>query len=247
MKYHNIKGVIFDLGSTLIDYDNRSWVEMRVEGRRLGYRQLVATDNSLPDFEIFNARIEKIMDSHRAVAVKTLKEWTITQAFTEAFEEFGIADAAAYSERIAEAFFGVVRAQGTLCSGAIETLRELEARGLIMGLISNTVFPGKEHERDLDRFDLKRYLEFRVYSCELGVRKPKAEIFQEGLRRIGLTAAETVYVGDRYYEDVQGPRAIGMPAVLKFREGRDYPEPLPDDFAVIHRLPELLDIIEKTT
>jgi putative hydrolase of the HAD superfamily len=110
------------------------------------------------------------------------------------------------------------------------------------GLISNTIFPGREHDVDLDNLGLMPYIDFRLYSCDFGYRKPHPGIYEEGLRLVGLPAHETLFVGDRYYEDVDGPQKAGMSGVLVYHEGRDYPDPMPDGFPVIYKLPELLEI-----
>jgi len=93
-------------------------------------------------------------------------------------------------------------------------------------------------------FGLKSFFEWRIYSSTFGRRKPHPDIFRAGLERIGLPPEETVYVGDRYYEDVQGAQQAGMAAVLKYCALRDYPDPMPNGFPVIHAIGELLTVLK---
>ena len=60
----------------------------------------------------------------------------------------------------------------------------------------------------------------------------------------GYAPGECLYVGDRYVEDIQGPTAIGMDAILKVREGREYPEEMPEAYACINSLAELRELFE---
>ena len=69
--------------------------------------------------------------------------------------------------------------------------------------------------------------------------KPQPELFQEMLARLVLPPEETVYVGDRHYEDVHGARTAGMHAVWIDRGERG----LRDDLPVPgHRITNLLEL-----
>jgi HAD superfamily hydrolase (TIGR01549 family) len=245
VSFSQIKGVIFDLGSTLIEYENRSWIEVSYDGQKLAYGQLRNFNHNLPDFKTFNNRLEEIKQKYREHAIRTLSEWRITNAPEKLLTELGLDNPKEESRRFIDAFYTVVREQLTECEGARDTLEELHNRRYKLGLISNTIFPGNLHEADLEKFGLIPYLGFRIYSCEFGLRKPHPDIFRAGLDKIGLTLSETIYVGDRYTEDIQGPRRIGMSAILKYRKGRDYPDPIPAGFPIIEKISELPDILRK--
>lgn len=239
-----IKGIIFDLGSTLIEFESKSWDELALEGQKRAYDCLIDTDHRLPDFEAFNDRLEAIKNDYRVVAMETLKEWRSAEAFERLIRELGLENAAEQSRICMDAFYNVVREGIVMCKGAPATLKEVKRRKLKTGLISNTIFPGPAHEVDLDNFGLTPYIDFRLYSSDFGYRKPHPGIYEEGLRLIGLDADETMFVGDRYVEDVEGPMAAGMSAALIYHEGREYPDPMPGGFAVIHEISELLDILK---
>lgn len=53
-----------------------------------------------------------------------------------------------------------------------------------------------------------------VTSVEVGWRKPHPVIYEEALRRLGITAGNAVFVGDNYIADYVGPTASGMSAYL---------------------------------
>lgn len=95
--------------------------------------------------------------------------------------------------------------------GTAEALTSLLDAGYRLAVISNA---DGRMESALERVGLRRYMEFVVDSGVVGVEKPDPRIFLEGLRRLGLPAAEALYVGDLYPVDVVGARGVGMEAVL---------------------------------
>jgi hypothetical protein len=42
---------------------------------------------------------------------------------------------------------------------------------------------------------------------------------------------------------VKGPQEAGLQAVLKYREGREYPDPLPENVIVVQSLTEFIGLI----
>lgn len=66
-----------------------------------------------------------------------------------------------------------------------------------------------------------------VVSDEIGWRKPRPEIFEEALRRLGVAAGDALFVGDRADIDVIGAQRMGMPVAWVNRDAK----PLPDGIA----------------
>jgi putative hydrolase of the HAD superfamily len=98
--------------------------------------------------------------------------------------------------------------------GAVEAVRELRARGLRLGLISNTGrTPGRVLRRLLEDADLLACFDVLVFSDEARVRKPAAEIFRRVLDDTRIDAARAVHVGDDAVSDVAGARGAGMRAI----------------------------------
>jgi putative hydrolase of the HAD superfamily len=64
-------------------------------------------------------------------------------------------------------------------------------------------------------------------------------LFEAMLGKLGLAAAETVYVGDRQYEDVLGAARAGINPVWINRDGRPLDPELPTPEHQISRLLEL--------
>jgi putative hydrolase of the HAD superfamily len=61
---------------------------------------------------------------------------------------------------------------------------------------------------------LLRHFSFVVFSDEIGAAKPAPIVFQRAAEGLGVPLADIVHVGDRESNDVAGPLATGMRAVL---------------------------------
>jgi putative hydrolase of the HAD superfamily len=58
-----------------------------------------------------------------------------------------------------------------------------------------------------------------VVSCEVGWEKPDTRIFTHAMEKAGVRPEECVYVGDNYYVDAVGARAVGMDCLIINRFG----------------------------
>lgn len=93
-------------------------------------------------------------------------------------------------------------------------LEETRARGLRIGIVSNTFDPPDLLHADLASDGVAERVDAIVFSSELGLRKPAPEIYRAALDALGVDPANALFVGDRVREDVQGPAALGMRTCL---------------------------------
>jgi putative hydrolase of the HAD superfamily len=124
-------------------------------------------------------------------------------------------------------------------------LEALRGRGLKLGLVSNAFDPGWLLHRDLEQMGLAERLDFSVFSSEVGKRKPHPAIFERALEALAVTAEDTVFVGDRLYEDVRGAAELGMTTVqaLWFRAD-EHPEGGVPDFEAFTQM-DVLNFIDR--
>ena len=119
-------------------------------------------------------------------------------------------------------------------------MEALERRKLIVGLISNS-------HRSLDafreHFSLANVISVSVSGAEHGYMKPHPSIFERALERAGVTAADTLMVGDSFKHDIEGALNAGWRAVLLKRSGA-VPYALPPELPVITTLAELMPLID---
>jgi putative hydrolase of the HAD superfamily len=146
-----------------------------------------------------------------------------------------------FEEAVVAYISPVLASPPELNPGAAEAVLGLRARGVILGIVSNTGrTPGLILRRVLERHDLLRHFAVISYSDEVGHRKPSAEIFRRTLAGAGADPAGAAHVGDNPVDDVAGAQAMGMRGVHYAARGRP-PSPHAD-LVVAHLadLPRLL-------
>lgn len=97
---------------------------------------------------------------------------------------------------------------------ATQTLKELRARGLKVGVLSNTIWSRRRHEDIFARDGVLELIDGAVYTSEVPWTKPHPESFLAAMRAAGASdPARCVFVGDRLFDDVWGAQNVGMRAV----------------------------------
>jgi putative hydrolase of the HAD superfamily len=92
-----------------------------------------------------------------------------------------------------------------LYDDVMPNIKQLRQRGIKLGLISSHY---------IGRAGLDPFLDIVVTAKDAGADKPEPKIFLTAIKKAGVTASETLYVGDQYERDVLGARKAGMNAVL---------------------------------
>ncbi|MBI3089979.1 MAG: HAD family hydrolase [Candidatus Tectomicrobia bacterium] len=111
-----------------------------------------------------------------------------------------------------------------------------------LGLLSNF-----DHTPAVDwllaNHGLEGMFEAIIVSVELRIRKPKREIFEAMLEKLGVSARETLFVGDTFRADVVGAKAAGMDVAWLNAKGREPDDPGVVPEYTIGSLPELRGIL----
>ncbi|MBC7264219.1 MAG: HAD family hydrolase [Chloroflexi bacterium] len=206
----DIRGIIFDLGGTLMYLDS-TWdvitssnaASLEAYLRSLGY--------SINErfIEAFLRRKRDYFDRARAEGV----EYLTSRALDETLAEFDITLDEFTKRRAVEAWFEPEKAAWKPFPESLPTLRALHSMGYRLGLISNAtddVFI----EELVDRFGFRPYLAPVLNSAAVGIRKPRREIFEMVLKPWGMSSHQVVMVGDDLEMDVQGAKNVGMRSIL---------------------------------
>jgi FMN phosphatase YigB (HAD superfamily) len=84
-----------------------------------------------------------------------------------------------------------------------------------LGIISDTIHTsGRGLRQLLEKEDLLRHFSCLIFSDEVGASKPAARVFEQAAAGLGVPLTRMVHVGDRESNDIAGPLAVGMQAVL---------------------------------
>jgi HAD superfamily hydrolase (TIGR01549 family) len=118
-----------------------------------------------------------------------------------------------------------------------ELLRDLQEAGFRLGVVSNRT---KNYLELLETLGLRHYFEIVIAAGEVGIWKPEPGIFEHALRKLGVPAEGTMYVGDNYYCDILGAQNAGLRPVLLDHEGI-FPDASCD---VLHSLKDLRQILK---
>src|SRR4029077_8046466 len=90
---------------------------------------------------------------------------------------------------------------------ALPVLRELHGR-YKMAIITNGF--AETHEAKIARLEISRFFDTVILAGEMHLAKPDPAIFRHAMSTLGVTAAESVMVGDRFDRDIAGAHAAGI-------------------------------------
>ena len=118
---------------------------------------------------------------------------------------------------------------------ARETLLALRQRGLVLAVVTDTMYPLERKMRWLERVGVADLLDAVSCSTVLGTRKPDPAIYLDALHRIDMRPEHAAFVGHDTGE-LAGASAIGMATVAVHPDAGDVAD------VTIAALPQLLDI-----
>lgn len=239
-----IKAIFFDMGSTLLEFENHSWEELDGRGIAATYKFLERGGIKLPAADVFEQSFRQVFKDYWTSTNETLEEkplvWILEQGLTRADVNLNGLNIV----ELGRVFYRPIQEQVTEYEDTPEVLRRLKEKKLTLAIVSNSIFPRAYHLEELKNFGLTPFFESIVFSSDVGRRKPHPEIFHKVLNELALSPQEVLFVGDRMKEDVLGPQNLGIRAVLKHHPKRDYSlgiEPL----ARVNNLSGLIPVVEK--
>jgi len=94
----------------------------------------------------------------------------------------------------------------------VRLIRELRARGYLVGLLSNALPDRKRGVSAAGRWGMERLFDAQVFSYQVGALKPDRRMYAAILSALGARAAETLFIDDAP-ANVQGARDAGMAAI----------------------------------
>jgi len=132
----------------------------------------------------------------------------------------------------------VLRACPELIPGARGALGALRQAGARLVLTSNTLAtPASVSRLILDDHDLTTLFDETVFSSEIGLAKPRREMFAAAADAGGVDLERVVHVGNDLITDIHGALEAGCRAVLFNPRGK----PSPADLRAITSLDQMLD------
>jgi HAD superfamily hydrolase (TIGR01549 family) len=242
-----IRGVLFDLGSTLIysEHDHQ-WGAILPRMRQDVLRHLEAAGYRLDGPAFLDRLAANIADFDRQRQTDWV-EYTTSYLLKKTLDELGAPPPSAQVLADAvQSYYAYSEGLWRTMPGAHETLTTLADAGLRLGIISNAGDDGNV-QRLIDNAGLRRHFDPILVSAAVGLRKPNPRIFAMALEVWGLAPAECVMVGDTLGADILGAQMTGLRhvwltahadhAANRGHRGQIVPE------AEVAALPELLPLL----
>ena len=208
-----IKGIIFDLGSTLLQFTGDSRSIEREGAEAVADWYLKKKHIKLDGPALVEAFLAE-RNAARASAIETQLEVTAQHSLREALKKI---DASATTGALVEAaikvYFAPEEAVWVAYPDAVDTLKQLKSRGYRLGLYSNAT-DDPLIQRMVNQNGLRPWLSPTFSSAHWGWRKPKREPLELIAGRWGLSPVEVVMVGDTLDTDILGAQNAGMPSIL---------------------------------
>lgn len=179
--------------TTLVARSQYQWAQLEARG--------VHQDKWIEDYVALNdMRIEK------------------TEVFMRVGQEFMLETE--LIERMLADFDATFRNYVVPLPGAIELLINAKAEGLRVGIVTN----GRDdfQRSKIEGLGLLPHTDCVVTSGGFGRKKPDPAIFHECLRILGVSAEESVFVGDDLHADIVPAVKLGMLAIWKSQHSSPY-------------------------
>ena len=217
---NTIKGVLFDLGDTILDFGRLDIATLFEAGARLTYEYARTLRQPLPSFARYHRRQLRAIRWSYLKSRITRREFNALDVVGKLARDMGHNLTHAELLELAWLWYSPLSRCATVEEGTGDMLRDFARQGLAIGLVSNTFVPGEVLDRHLGQHGLLDLLPVRVYSCDVGIRKPDRRIFEIALGKIGAEPASTIFVGDLPRADIAGANRLGLISVLKDPAGR---------------------------
>ena len=216
-----VKAVLFDLDGTLLDRD--ASVEQFVSGQ---YDRLTEHLSHIPRNDYIARFIG--LDCHGHV-------WKdkVYQALVSEFAIEGMNWQSLLEDYEMQFQFHCVPFQFLT-----EMLNELKEQGYLLGIITNG--RSQFQARAIEGLGVREYFDVILISEVEQVRKPQVEIFQRAMNRLGVSASDSIFVGDHPEADIVGAKGAMMKTIWK--RNLFWTEPKEAD-AIVDELSEISGIL----
>jgi putative hydrolase of the HAD superfamily len=207
----DLQGVVFDYGRTLVTFDYPTEELLEVM-RRFRPRIEAALGSPAPEAE---AMLEEVLlRLEEYVGSITEDEVVYMDVYRATWAKAGLKLPDDLLHEILDAEQMCWDRAARLDPDALQILSWLGVRGIKRAICSNAPFPPEMMRRQVETNGLAELADAVVFSSAIGKRKPAAEMYFAALDAIGVEPERALFVGDRVREDYDGPRAIGMRAVI---------------------------------
>ena len=215
--HHKYKAVVFDLFGTLVGTFSSSEHD-------------VVLANMAKTLGVESAAFARLFDYDMRVAREKGEYSTIEENIEVACNQLGVEPKPDAIQKAVMYRYEFIKTSLLPRDDAIQTLNQIKAEGLAIGLISDC---SPEVPVMWSRTPFAKLIDAAVFSCEVGAKKPDPKIYQRLCERLDVEPQECLYVGDGDSAELEGALEMGMDPVLirvKGEEEQDRDRPLSDEW-----------------
>jgi len=196
--------ITFDFGDTLVSSDppylTRIWLGLK----RLGIKRKLKDVECA--YHTADFKVSKKLLKRKHFAPELFQK----QLGKGLLAELGIKNAQEELLKELSAQLSELRPERVIVPSADRLLKELFKRGYRMGIISNN--DGRTREK-CRMVGIENYFEFILDSTLEGMVKPDPKFFRKALSLAGVSAKQTIHIGDLLGSDILGALNVGIRAI----------------------------------
>lgn len=228
------KAIIFDLDNTLLNYSLSEFDSMK---RTLHDHKLFVEDDK--KWEQFWKSFSKHNFKHWMDFVnKSGTHHSIEDVLISSFRDSLNMDRS-YHEMLTTTYWDYFCNTCIYEEGSEEVLHSIKSK-YKLGIISNGI--GAAQRKRLAAGNVNHIFESIVVSDEVGIRKPRKEIFEISLNELRLSNNEVLFIGDSLTDDYQGARNARIDFCYYNRNGLSVSSEYQSKYT-IRQINELLHVI----
>ena len=232
-----VEAVLFDYGGTLVTFTYPKDRLLEVIER---FRPAISQATGVPAPQAEKIMEEVLLPLEAVIENPDEDEVSYFEVYSGAWSRAGIELPGALLYEILDAEQQVWDDVAQVDPEAPRLLGWLRERGIKRAVCSNAPFPPEMMLRQVENNGIAALMDAVVFSSRLGRRKPAPEVYQATLEAVGVEAERALFVGDRVREDYEGPRSVGMRAVICTAHAA---APPPDGIPTIASLKDLARIL----
>lgn len=202
-----IKVAAFDVGHTLIKYDNPlNWASLY----RPALCKAAANCNMELSTQMLDRAVEILTKYNTRLNYREI-EVTSDSIFNEIMSAWGCSNVNLHDFKFA--FYSFFQANSHPYPEAAETLKSLKNRDIKIGILTDVAY-GMDNEFSLNDLGiLSKYIDLALTSVDVGFRKPNRKGFFKIIEYFRISPGEMIYVGDEE-KDIAGANGVGAISVL---------------------------------
>ncbi len=216
--HKRFKTIIFDVNGTLLGYEDPLGFEKRFAAACGDFGATISAEEVRQALgTAIHQWSERKQENYRRASNGEQYRQTMTLFYQTLLTALGVpGDSHQQADSLYERF--IVREGFMPPFGDVkETLEQLRAQGIRLGILSN--YP-PHLEDTLKQHGLRDYFDFLVVSSLVGLEKPDPAIFELAIEKAGCSKGEILHIGDDPHDDIRGAQVVGLSVILIDRHDR---------------------------